>query len=128
MSNFETINCSCGTQYLTKDYISSCPSCKKTNYSANMGLFLILLVVAIAILAGFLFGSLAWVIYSIYSKSSKWQFLGATILGLVAIYFFEQIYPYNEYPIMNWISYLCNGAAIGIGIYMYIKSTQSKTN
>ena len=125
MSNYEGLNCECGNTYVTKSFVSTCPKCGKTNWSAKGGLFMIVIVIAIAILVGFLFGAIAWAIYAIQEKLGKWHFFGASAVGITLFFFFSEIYPYYEFPIMNWISYVCNGSAALVGGFMFMKNIKN---
>lgn len=119
MSEYERLNCKCGYSYITKDLSSKCPNCGKTNWSSKGGIAVILLIVGIAIFLGITFGSIAWVVTAVKTKLSKWHYLGASILGLVMLFTYSSILPYNEYPILNWISYLCNGTGFIYGGYQF---------
>ena len=125
MSEYEGLNCECGRVYVTKSFVSTCPSCGKTNWSAKGGLFAILIVIAIVIFVGLLFGPIAWAIYAMKDKLGKWNFLGASIAGLGLAFLFGEIYEYNEYPVLNWISYICNGAAFLLGGFMFFKTLKN---
>jgi len=125
MSEYEGLKCECGHTYVTKSIVSTCPNCGKTNWSAKGGLFIILLVIAIAIFVGLLFGAIGWAIYALQNKLGKWHFLGACLTGIAIFIFFGEIYPYDQYPILNWMSYILNGSAVLFGGFMFLKKLKN---
>jgi RNA polymerase subunit RPABC4/transcription elongation factor Spt4 len=122
MSKYERLECKCGHTYVTKETSSICPNCGKTNLSTTGGLFAIGIVIAIAIFIGLLFGAIGWAIYALQNKLGKWHFLGVCLSGVAALIFFGVIIPYDEYPILNWMSYILNGSAVLFGGFMFFKN------
>ena len=127
MSEYKSIECECGNFYSTKSYVSNCPYCGKQNWTLEGGLFVILIIIAVVILIGLMFGAIGFVFYLINNKSNKWYFVGNIAFGIFCIFLFNSIYSYNIYPIMSWITYLSNGSAIVISSIFLFKSI-NKTN
>ena len=131
MSDYKQVDCDCGHSYFSKEMSSRCPRCNKQNWSWESGIFLILIVVALAILLGLMFGALAYAIYLLLnskdfnSKNIKWHFLGIFILSICSLSWFNDMYSLKEYPIMSWITYLTNCSAILVIIYHFFKLRKS---
>jgi hypothetical protein len=77
---------------------------------------MIAIVVGIALFLGLILGSLAWALASISNQWSKWNYAGAIVVCAVSFYFFNDVFAYDEYPIMSWIAYISNGIGGLLGI------------
>tara|TARA_B110000902_G_scaffold226852_1_gene265743 strand:+ start:185 stop:889 length:705 start_codon:yes stop_codon:yes gene_type:complete len=131
MAEYKQVNCDCGHSYLSKEMSSRCPSCNKQNWSWESIGVMFLIVVALAILLGLMFGALAYALYlflnskDFNSNNIKWHFLGVLILSICSLSFFNNIYSLSEFPIMSWITYLTNWSAILVIIYHFLKLKKS---
>ena len=122
MSEYESINCSCGRSYLSKDFASTCPGCGKTNWSSKGALFAIVVVIAIIFFLGLTLGSLIWAIAAIAYGWNRWTFVGSSILAIVCLFTIQEFLDYNEYPVWSLIAYICNGIGLILGILRIINS------
>lgn len=122
MSDYETINCSCGRSYSSKDFASTCPGCGKTNWSSKGALFAVVVIIAIIFFLGLTLGSLVWAIAAIAYGWNRWTFVGSSVLAIVCLFTIQEFLNYNEYPIWSLIAYICNGIGLIIGVLRIINS------
>tara|TARA_B100000767_G_C19631013_1_gene478266 strand:- start:189 stop:872 length:684 start_codon:yes stop_codon:yes gene_type:complete len=131
MAEYKQINCACGYSYPSKEMSSRCPSCNKQNWSLEFIGVMILIVVALVILLGLMFGAFAYALYlflnskDFNSKNIKWHFLGVLTLSICSLKWFNDIYSLSEFPIMSWITYLTNCSAILVILYHFLKLRKS---
>ncbi len=124
MAEYQRIDCKCGHGYLTKEMISRCPKCDKTNYTLAGGLMYILIIVAIVIFVALLIGSALW---SYFARKEKWKWyhlVGSMILGSYGLYVFYELDRTDNYPTLLWVSYFCNGAGVLLALYTLIENIQ----
>jgi flagellar basal body-associated protein FliL len=122
MADYQRIDCKCGHNYLTKEMVSRCPKCGKTNYTLAGGLVYILIILAIVIFVALLIGSAVW---SYYARKEKWKwyhFVGSMILGSYGLYVFYEMDRTDHYPALLMVSYVCNGSGVLLALYTLIEN------
>ena len=132
MSEYHSIDCSCGYRYSTKEHSSNCPKCGKTNHTLYAILAFIVMIVALMVLIGIMFGALAYAIYFFLNykeykaNTIKWNQLGIIALSTLSLIFFNDLFEYKDFPVMSWITYITNSFAILIVGYHYILFNKGK--